>query len=72
MVDEISRLQMLLDELWLQPEERFRDIAESYKDLLLSDNFVDLVKARLQKMADRDLDALRRNDDGAFERGTQT
>jgi hypothetical protein len=60
---EQSRLQMLLDELWDQPEERFRDISSSYKDLLLSDNFVILVKERLTKMADRDLDALRRNDD---------
>ena len=37
-------------------------LAESYMDLLLLNRFVGLVKARLQKMADRDLDAVRRND----------
>lgn len=67
LVDESSRLQLLVDELWGQPVERFRDIAESYKDLLLSDNFIDLIKGRLKKMADRDLDALRRNDEGLKE-----
>ena len=61
--DESSRLQMLLDELADQPDERFRAVAENYKDLLLSDNFVDLVKVRLKKMAERDLEALRRDDD---------
>ena len=61
--EESSRLQMLLDELSGQSDERFRAVAENYKDLLLSDNFVDLVKARLKKMADRDLEALRRDDD---------
>jgi len=60
---EASRLQMLLDELWSQPEERFREISSNYKDLLLSDNFAQLLKQRLNEMADRDLDALRRDDD---------
>lgn len=60
---EASRLQMVLDELSCQPEERIREIASNYKDLLLSDNFVDLVKNRLNEMADRDLAALRRDDD---------
>lgn len=54
---ERSRLQMILDELWNQPDERFKEVAENYKDLLLSDNFVALVKERLTKMADRDLEA---------------
>lgn len=54
---ERSRLQMILDELWNQPDERFKEVAENYKDLLLSDNFVALVKERLTKMADRELEA---------------
>ena len=60
---EASRLQILLDELWSHPEERTREIASNYKDLLLSDNFAQLVKQRMNAMADRDLDALRRDDD---------
>jgi hypothetical protein len=64
---ERSRLQMILDELRNQPEERFRDVAENYKDLLLSDNFVVLVKERLTQMVDRDLDALRRDDESLKE-----
>ncbi len=67
LVDESSRLQLLLDELWRQPDERFRNIADSYKDLLLSDNFIDLIKARLRKMADRDLEALRQNNESLKE-----
>ena len=60
---ERSRLQMVLDELWDQPEERFREIASNYKDLLLSDNFATLVKKRLNAMAERDVEALRREDE---------
>ena len=60
---ERSRLQMVLDELWDQPEERFREIASNFKDLLLSDNFVYLLKERLNNMADRDVEALRREDE---------
>ena len=62
---ERSRLQMLIDELWTQPEERVREIAMNYIDLLLSDNFVSLVKERLAKMAERDIEALR-NDDSSL------
>ena len=54
---ERSRLQMLLDELVSQPEERLEEIALNYKDLLLSDNFIDLVRERLYAMAQRDLKA---------------
>lgn len=54
---ERSRLQMILDELWNQPDERFKEIAENYKDLLLSENFVNLIKERLTQMADRDMEA---------------
>eukprot|EP00578_Thalassiosira_sp_NH16_P002357 CAMPEP_0181131430 /NCGR_PEP_ID=MMETSP1071-20121207/30421_1 /TAXON_ID=35127 /ORGANISM="Thalassiosira sp., Strain NH16" /LENGTH=1031 /DNA_ID=CAMNT_0023217623 /DNA_START=416 /DNA_END=3511 /DNA_ORIENTATION=- len=56
---ERSRLQMLVDELASQPEERLEEIAMNYKDLLLSDNLVDLMKERLHAMAQRDLDARR-------------
>jgi hypothetical protein len=63
---EKSRMQILLDELWQQPEERFRDIASSYKDLLFSDNFVPLIKERMHAMAERDIEALR-NDDTSLE-----
>lgn len=60
---EQARLQMLLDELASQPEERMREIASNYKDLMLSEHFVDHVRRRLNKMADDDLDALRRDDE---------
>lgn len=56
---ERSRLAIIIDELWHQPEERFREIAENYKDLLLSENFVDLLKERLTEMANRDRIAFR-------------
>lgn len=59
--EEASRLQMLLDEL-LNQKDRVREIATNYADLLLSDNFVLLVKHRLNKMAERDLEALRHDD----------
>ena len=62
-MEERARLQMVLDELQSQPEERFREILSNYKELLLSDNFVDLIKERLQAMADRDLDSLRKRSD---------
>jgi hypothetical protein len=64
---EEARLQMLLDELTNQPEERMREVASNYKDLLLSDNFITLVKKRLNDMAERDLDALRKDDDSLDE-----
>ena len=64
---ERSRLQMVIDELWDQPEERVREILSNYKDLLLSDNFVSLIKERMSAMADRDLDALRRDDNSLDE-----
>ena len=60
---EQSRLQILIDELWEQPEERFQEIADNYRDLLLSENFVSIMRERLNEMAERDLDALRRDDD---------
>jgi hypothetical protein len=60
---ERSRLDIIIKEMWDQPEERFREIASNYKDLLLSDNFASLVRQRLSQMAERDLDALRTNDD---------
>lgn len=52
---ERSRLQMLVDELVSQPEERLEEIVMNYKDVLLSDNLVDLIKERLQAMTQRDL-----------------
>lgn len=48
---EKSRLKMLVDELVKQPSERFGEIAAFYKDLLLSDNFVLLLKDYLRTMA---------------------
>jgi len=56
---ERSRLQMLIDELMSQPEERLEEISMSYKDLLLSDNLVDLIKERLYNMAQSDVKAQR-------------
>jgi hypothetical protein len=66
-IAERSRLQLILDELWNQPEERFYEIASNYKHLLLSDRFVMLVRERLNAMVERDLDALRRNDESLKE-----
>lgn len=63
LAQEASRLQMLLVELWDQPEDRFREIFSEYKDLFLSENFVFLIKQRLSSMADRDIEALRNDDD---------
>jgi hypothetical protein len=65
--EEKSRLEILLNEMIHQPEERMREIASNYKDLLLSDNFVGLVRKRLNEMTDRELDALRRGNDDALE-----
>jgi hypothetical protein len=67
LLEERSRMQMVVDELWNQPEERFRDISSNFMDLLLSDNFVALITERLEAMADRDLDARRRDDDSLEE-----
>ncbi|MGK3745803.1 MAG: hypothetical protein ACI90V_012664, partial [Bacillariaceae sp.] len=67
MMAERSRLQLLLDELWDQPEERYLEIASNYKELLLSDRLVALIRDRLTAMADRDLDALRRDDESLRE-----
>uniref|UniRef100_A0A7S4AMV0 Uncharacterized protein n=1 Tax=Pseudo-nitzschia australis TaxID=44445 RepID=A0A7S4AMV0_9STRA len=66
-MEERSRLQIVLNELWDQPEERFLEIASNYKDLLVSDRFVGLIQERLTAMADRDLDALRRDDESLRE-----
>ena len=60
---ERSRLAIIIDELRYQPDERFREVAENYKDLLLSDNFVDLLKERLTVMADRDREMALKQDD---------
>jgi hypothetical protein len=66
---ERARLQMLIDELISQPEERLEEISMNYKDLLLSDNLVDLMKERVRAMAQRDLDARRDgNEDSLAER----
>jgi hypothetical protein len=61
-LSERSRMQMVVNELSGQPEERYRDIVSNFRDLLLSDSFVPLIKERLEAMADRDLEARRRDD----------
>ena len=66
-LSERSRIQMVVDEMWVQPEERYRDIVSNFRDLLLSDNFVPLVNERLGAMANRDLDARRHGDDSLEE-----
>lgn len=63
LMEERSRLQMLVEELWEQPEERVREILSNYKDLLLSDNFVSLMHERLEQMAERELESLRQRMD---------
>jgi len=67
LMSERARLQLIVDELWDQPEERFLEIASNFKDLLLSDHLVSLIRDRLTAMADRDLDALRRDDESLNE-----
>ena len=66
LLTERSRLQMVVDEIMSQPEERLEEIAMSYKDLLLSDNLVALMKERLNAMAYRDNDARRQGDEDRF------
>ena len=61
---ERSRLQLLVDELWNQPEERIKEITGNYKDVLLSDSFVQLIRERLSSMVERDLNALRQDEGG--------
>ena len=61
-LEEKGRLQMLLDEMNRQPEERHLEVASIFKDLLLSDNLVTLMRGQLQKMAMESLD-LKRNDE---------
>lgn len=63
LLEEQALLQMVLDEMWDQPDERLREIVSSYKDLLLSDNFVTLIQERLEAMAERDLESLRQRTD---------
>ncbi|KAL7553049.1 hypothetical protein ACHAWF_016295, partial [Thalassiosira exigua] len=63
---ERSRLQMLVDELISQPEERLEEIAMNYKDLLLSDNLIGLIRERLHAMAHRDVDAQRNGREDLF------
>ena len=58
---ERARLNILVKELKGQ-EDRFGEIAQEYKDLLLSDHFIPIVKQYLNTMIERDLEA-RRNDE---------
>lgn len=60
---ERSRLQMLVNELINQPEERFDEISNFYKDLLLSENFVTLLKETLRDMAASHLEMQRSGGD---------
>jgi len=46
-----SRLQIILDEMKFQPEERFVEIVSNYRDLLLSDHFPQIIRAKLIDMA---------------------
>ena len=66
-IEERSRLQMVLNELWTQPDERFQTIASNFKDLIMSENFPALIRERLRDMTERDLDALRRDDESLEE-----
>ena len=61
-LQEKGRLDMLLNEMSNQPEERHLEIASNYNDLLLSDNLVTLMRGRLREMAMNALD-LKRNDE---------
>jgi len=48
---ESSRLQMIFDEMKWQPDERFDEIVSNYRDVLLSDNFPNLIRNKLTDMA---------------------
>uniref|UniRef100_A0A7S4HIB7 Uncharacterized protein n=1 Tax=Odontella aurita TaxID=265563 RepID=A0A7S4HIB7_9STRA len=64
LLEERSRLAVIVDELrGPQMDDRFEEIASNYRDLLLSDNFVPLLKERLDDMARRDVEARRNNED---------
>eukprot|EP00934_Nitzschia_sp_Nitz4_P001890 Nitzschia sp. Nitz4//scaffold119_size111653//99948//102674//NITZ4_004212-RA/size111653-processed-gene-0.201-mRNA-1//-1//CDS//3329533902//1890//frame0 len=65
---EKTRLEVVLDELSNQPEERFREIASSYKDLLLSNNFPELVRERMKGLENLALRRLRPREDIETER----
>mmetsp|Transcript_2889 Transcript_2889/g.4243 ORF Transcript_2889/g.4243 Transcript_2889/m.4243 type:complete len:1110 (+) Transcript_2889:90-3419(+) len=62
---EQARLNILLNELCQQPEERFGEIATFYKDLLLSDNFVILLKENLRSVASSHLEMKRSGKDSS-------
>lgn len=62
-MQEKARLRILVNELVNQPEERFGEIATFYKDVLLSDNFVLLLKENLKAMADKHLEIKRSGKD---------
>ncbi len=47
---ERSRLDMVVDELTREPDERFGEIIVNYKDLLLSENIVIIVKEKIQNL----------------------
>lgn len=52
---EDPRLEILVKALWLDPDEdRTQSIVDSYRDFLLSEDFVELAKERLAEMADRE------------------
>jgi len=62
-LEERARLSMVLNELTSQPEDRFEEITMNFKDLLLSDNIVNLIKDRIRSMEIEYLNAMRTEDD---------
>eukprot|EP00540_Astrosyne_radiata_P022980 CAMPEP_0116869598 /NCGR_PEP_ID=MMETSP0418-20121206/27846_1 /TAXON_ID=1158023 /ORGANISM="Astrosyne radiata, Strain 13vi08-1A" /LENGTH=940 /DNA_ID=CAMNT_0004505707 /DNA_START=239 /DNA_END=3061 /DNA_ORIENTATION=- len=56
---ERRKLQFLLDEIWIQDDDRIKEIIVHHKDLMLSDYFVKIVKERMELMARRDLNAIK-------------
>jgi len=54
LVEEMSRLELLLAELRQSSEDRFGEIVSGFKDLCISDNFVPLIRHRLNVMAEKE------------------
>ena len=54
LLEEMSRLELLLTELRQSSEDRFGEIVSGFKDLCMSNNFVPLIRQRLNVMAEKE------------------
>ena len=63
-----SRLRLIIDELRHQPKERFPQIVSEYKDLLLSEHFVGLIKERMHELAIQEVESIQKNNSTLYEK----